>query len=202
MPWLLAAALLVLTAPCLLACESDPPNPEQPATIEPTATANPTLAAPTAMPAGLLRLRDDLDDPQGYCVDVAGFGANIRLNAPLQAHTCKPGSDDQLFTPIDAVHGGGFRLVVYDRCLAAAIAEPGATVSVAECDSNAATQGFSLADDGRVQLALPDSPALCLGVAGGFGEPAGGRNHFRRDLMLYDCKAADPSLLTWRLAEK
>ena len=233
-PWLLAAALLVLTAPGLLACEPDPSNSEQPATIELTATANPTIAVPvptdtavptltpidtstptlgpwptatniqtaTATPAGLLRLADNLDDPQGYCVDVAGFGANIRLNAPLQAHTCKPGSDDQLFRPTDAAHGGGFRLVVYDRCLAAAIAEPGAMVSVAECDSNTATQGFSLADDGRVQLALPDSPALCLSVAGGYGEPAGGRNHLRRDLILQDCKDADLSLITWDLVEK
>ena len=27
---------------------------------------------------------------------------------------------------------------------------------------------------------------LCVGVAGGAGEPAGGRNHLRRDLVLLD----------------
>ena len=31
------------------------------------------------------------DDPRGYCIDVPGPPANIRLDAPLQVHTCKYG---------------------------------------------------------------------------------------------------------------
>ena len=42
-------------------------------------------------------LRDPLDEPEFYCVDVAGFGSNLNLNSPLQAHTCKPGADDEVF---------------------------------------------------------------------------------------------------------
>ena len=155
-PWLPATALFTLVAAGLLACEPDRSNLEQ----------------PTATAAGLLRLSVDLDHTQGYCLDVAGFGANIRLDAPLQAHTCKPGSDDQLFAPIAGTDGGGFRLVEYDLCLAAVIVEPGATVSAAECDTGTVTQWFSLADDGRLQLVPPDARALCLGVAHGSGEPA------------------------------
>ena len=185
MPRLPATALLLLTVVGLLACAADPP---------PVAT---DIPIPTA--AGLLRLDDNLDDPQGYCVDVAGFGANIRLDAPLQAHTCKPGSADQMFSPIALVDGGGIGLVEYDRCLAAAMAESGAGINVVGCDASTLNQRFSLGEDGRVQLASPDGPGLCLGIAAGMGEPAGGRDHLRRDLVLYHCEEADPALVTWDL---
>ena len=32
-------------------------------------------------------LRDPLDEPEFYCVDVAGFGSNLNLNAPLPIHS-------------------------------------------------------------------------------------------------------------------
>jgi len=145
---------------------------------------------------------DNLDDPQGYCVDVTGFGANVRLDVPLQAHTCKPGSDDQMFTQIAPADGGGIRLVEYDRCLAAETAESGAEVNVFGCDAGTVNQRFSLKEDGRVQLASPAGPVLCLGIAAGKGKPAGGRNHLRRDLVLYYCDEADPVLITWELLEQ
>lgn len=69
-------------------------------------------------------LEDPLDEPEFYCVDVAGFGANLNLNGPLQAHICKP-------------------------------------------------------------------------VAGGEGQPAGGRSHLRRDLLLAPCADVAPSLSRW-----
>ena len=50
---------------------------------------------------GLLRTAHALDEARGYCLDIAGFGATLRLDDPLQAHTCKYGSqlDDQRFEP-------------------------------------------------------------------------------------------------------
>ena len=183
-----AAALLLLMVVGLLACAADP---------SPVATDTPIPAA-----AGLLRLAGNLDDPQGYCVDVAGFGANIRLDAPLQAHTCKPGSDDQMFTPIAFADGAGIRLVEYERCLATAMAESGAGINVVGCDAGTVNQRFSLDDEGRVQLVSSDGPGLCLGIAAGMGEPAGGRDHLRRDLVLYYCDEADPALITWELSEQ
>jgi len=187
-PRFVAGALLLLTVVGLLACTAGP----SPAPAD--------IPIPTA--AGLLRLADNLDDPQGYCVDVAGFGANIRLDASLQAHTCKPGSDDQMFTPIAPADGGGILLVEYDRCLAVETAESGAEINVVGCDAGTVNQRFSLGEDGRVQLASPDGPGLCLGIAAGQGEPAGGRNHLRRDLLLYDCDGTDPALTTWELVER
>ena len=38
---------------------------------------------------GLLRTAQALDEARGYCLDIAGFGATLRLDDPLQAHTCK-----------------------------------------------------------------------------------------------------------------
>lgn len=173
-------------------------QPLEPTTSAPTMTSTPPTASPVAA-TGLLRLVDFLDDPQGYCVDVDGFGANLRLDAPLQAHTCKPRSDDQLFSPLD---GNGIRLERHGRCLSAPSRVPGARVGVAPCDANAATQDFHLGDDGRLRLPSEDATALCLGVADGVGEPAGGRNHLRRDLIQYDCGQVDASLIVWELVKQ
>ena len=187
--------------------ESPIPTPT-PTTLRPASTQvpfTPTSSPPTTLqqaesPAlsapGLLRLEDFLDDPLGYCVDVAGFGANLRLDAPLQAHTCKPGSDDQLFSQRG---DDGIRLERHDRCLSASVATTGSGVVSVPCEADAADQNFGLDGDGRVQLLTGDGSALCLGVAGGAGEPAGGRNHLRRDLALYRCDEVDRSLITWEL---
>ena len=225
--WLsLALAFLAIVA--VVACSPDPENTGAPHATEPrpqtgvttpaapTATASsvpvptasgpgtPAAATPTPTrartpPAGLIRLADLLDDPLGYCVDVAGFGANLRLDAPLQAHTCKPGSDDQLFS-IMPEHG--VLLTQHDRCLTLAAADPGSPVQVERCDPGNAMQRFQFLDDGRILLGMRDHPPVCLGVASGPGEPAGGRNHLRRDLILYDCASADPALITWQLANQ
>ena len=63
-------------------------------------------------------LRDPLDEPEFYCVDVAGFGNNLNLNSPLQAHTCKPGADDELFI-FNRPAPGQFYMDAYDVCLEA-----------------------------------------------------------------------------------
>ena len=217
------ALLGIMVAVCLVGCASDPSNaaniagPEQLTGEIPETTpiATESLSAPvvqtslpptstptlrpvnTPVPAtGLLRLVDFLDDPLGYCVDVAGFGANLRLDAPLQAHTCKPGSDDQLFSRLN---GGGMRLTQHDRCLTVIQAVDGSEVMVSPCDAGGSWQRIRLKDDGRIRLAADDGSALCLGVAGGSGEPAGGRNHLRRDLTLQDCDGAKISLIQWEL---
>ena len=51
---------------------------------------------------GLLRTAEPLDEARGYCLDIAGFGPTLRLEDPLQAHTCKYGGqlDDQRFERI------------------------------------------------------------------------------------------------------
>ena len=78
---------------------------------------------------GLLRTAHALDEARGYCLDIAGFGATLRLDDPLQAHTCKYGAelDDQRFEPLA---NGAIKASLYDRCLAATAIEPMLSVSV------------------------------------------------------------------------
>ena len=153
----------------------------------------------------LIRLKDDLDDPLGYCVDVRGFGSGIRLDADLQAHSCKSNSpDDQSFAMLDEPPAGGILLVDYEVCLAVAEPEPGSSILLSPCDDESVLRHFEWLDDGRLHLLVKQDasgPKLCIGVADGAGEPAGGRNHLRRDLMLRDCEDAAPALTTWKLAK-
>ena len=149
----------------------------------------------------LIRLRDDLDDPLGYCIDVRGFGANIRLDADLQAHSCKSSTaGDQSFAMLGEPPAAAIVLAHYDVCLAVASPESGASILLAPCADTVVFQRFQWLDDGRLRLlAEPDAPQpnLCVCVAGGAGEPAGGRNHLRRDLMLRDCADTDFALIAW-----
>lgn len=158
----------------------------------------PTAEAPTPF---LIRLRDDLDDALGYCIDVRGFGSGIRLDADLQAHSCKFNSpDDQSFALLDESATDGIVLVEYGGCLSVAGPERGASILLAPCDDASALQQFEWLDDGRLQLLAEQDasvPKLCIGVADGDGEPAGGRNHLRRDLFLRDCSDTDPALIAW-----
>ena len=133
-------------------------------------------------------LADPLDEPEFYCVDVAGFGAGLNLDAPLQAHTCKPGADDEMFA-FNRPSEGQLYLVGHDRCLEA----DGTGLYVRPC-SESSLQRFGHRDDGTLKVRGADQ---CLAVVGGDGEPAGGRSHLRRDLLLQPCEDLEPALSRW-----
>ena len=147
---------------------------------------------------GLLRTAHPLDEARGYCLDIAGFGATLRLDDPLQAHTCKYGSelDDQRFEPIA---GGAIKAGIGDRCLAATALEPGAKLVVRSCTS-APTQRWTLTW-GRL---TPDSQReLCVSVASGTGEIAGtpaliSPVYRRRDVTLERCDDAQQARQSFR----
>ncbi len=133
-------------------------------------------------------LADPLDEPEFYCVDVAGFGAGLNVDAPLQAHTCKPGADDEMFA-FNLPSEGQIYLVEHDRCIEA----DGTSLYVRPC-SESPLQRFVYGADGTLRL---DGEDTCLAVAGGDGEPAGGRSHVRRDLLMQPCSEAAPALSQW-----
>jgi hypothetical protein len=83
---------------------------------------------------GYLRTAAPLDEPRGYCLDVAGFGPNARTDEPLRVHTCKYGEDnaDQLFKWVDR-DTGRIAMPAYDRCLTAESLQPGAQILVRDC---------------------------------------------------------------------
>ena len=193
---------------------ADTPTPRP--TLTPTPQGSTLWAGPIDI-TGQLRLASYLDDPQGYCIDVPGFFDSIRLDAPLQAHTCKPREYDQTykFYLPQAQYSDRARtqiiLTARDRCLSvdSVSADGELNLMAALCDnsSQASTrQDFFTTSDGKLLTAIGGrlprrAPYLyCIGVAEGPGEPAGGRNHLRRDLVLYYCDDADPALITWELA--
>ena len=181
---------------------SDTPLPEPSPTPKPPSPAPTPVSTPTPKPApkpaepedesvaakSLVILEDPLDEPEFYCADVAGFGANLNVSSPLQAHTCKPGADDEMFA-FNRPSEGQLYLVEHDRCLEAG----GGSVYVRSC-SESPLQRFAYGEDKTFRLASED---LCLTVAGGNGQPAGGRSHLRRDLLLASCADVEPSLSKW-----
>ena len=177
--------------PAATAVAETPATPETAAKPKPTAAPPTTAAAvPTPSAETLIMLRDPLDEPEYYCVDVAGFGSNLNLDSPLQAHTCKPGADDELFI-FNYPAPGQFYMEPYDVCL-----EAGDGALYVRACSDAPNQRFALSADGAIQAQGTD---LCLAVPAGDGEPAGGRSHLRRDLLLQPCADAAPNLSRWLL---
>lgn len=167
-------------------------NAPAPAAPQPgSAPAAPPAATPTPEPEtmpSLLQLADPLDEPEFYCVDVPGFRDSLRTDRPLQAHTCKPGADDELFS-FNFPAAGQLYMAAYDLCVEA----EGDLAYTRDCAGSAA-QRFTYAPNGELR---PEGGELCLAVAGGSGEPAGGLSHLRRDLRLLPCAGVEPELSRW-----
>ena len=109
---------------------------------------------------GYLRTGVPMDEPRGYCLDVAGFGANVQTDKPLRVHTCKYGEDniDQLFKWVD-YETGHVVMPAYNRCLAAETLEAGAQLFVEEC-ADTELQAWTFVPNGN--LVLRAKPDLCL----------------------------------------
>jgi acetyl esterase/lipase len=117
----------------------------------------------------LIRTVYPLDEARGYCIDVAGFGPDARINEPLRVHTCKYGAElgDQLFDRRS--DGKAIELPEYGRCLAVGSLEPGANLLAAACADTAAQQWQF--EWGQLRPAARSD--LCVTLAGGTGAPAG-----------------------------
>jgi len=111
---------------------------------------------------GYLRSAVPMDEPRGYCLDVAGFGVNARPDEPLRVHTCKYGEDniDQLFRWVDD-ESGHVAMPAYERCLAAESMLDGARVFVQEC-SDSELQSWTFVPNGN--LVLRAKPDFCLTI--------------------------------------
>ena len=143
-----------------------------------------------------VQLADPLDEPQFYCLDVPGGGTPVKLNSPLQAHTCKrlDTAADELFAfnhPAD----GQIYMEAYDLCAEADGATAGSTVTLAAC-SDSQNQLFQL-EGGLLRLGIDGQSGLCLAVDPGDGIPTGGPSHLRRDMTLESCDSVDSELAQW-----
>ena len=143
-----------------------------------------------------IQLTDPLDEPQFYCVDVPGAGTAVRLNSPLQAHTCKPleTAEDELFA-FDHPNDGQIYMEAYDLCVEATGTAAGSTVGLKPC-SDSPNQRF-VVKDGAVSLSSVGQPDLCFAVDADDGIPTGGPSHLRRDLTLENCELIGEELSSW-----
>ena len=153
---------------------------------------------------GLLEvmLADPLDEPRGYCLDIAGGrGVDAPLDQGLQAHTCYNYTgrilEDQGFDASE-IEEGQFRLPYFDVCAAAEGIEEGAALVLESCD-NMDAQSFELNDAGN--LVISSRPDLCVTVSS--SEKREGRGgspiHVMRPLTLQPCTDDDAAYQTWTL---
>lgn len=142
-----------------------------------------------------VRLVDPLDEPEFYCLDLSGWGDHLKLEDPLQAHTCKTsGADDQMFIIKDG------KILVGDsgRCLQLAVSSgkplAGVAVLAREC-GDTPLQLFALEATGQISVAGSD---LCL-AAGNESTEASGPSHIWRVLTAQPCDTTSPELTTWQI---
>jgi len=154
--------------------------------------------------AGLLRTIQPLDETRGYCLDIRGEGQTLRLEEPLQLHTCKYGGpiDDQRF---ERTAEGAIRASVYNRCLAVTKLEAGAQLLLRPCASTP-IQRWTMTSQ---RLSPASRSDLCVTGAGEKGEPAGtpiliSPVYHRRDAALDRCDAAREATqaFRWSLPEE
>ena len=122
------------------------------------------LLAPTLTIAdgGFLRTTEPLDEPRGYCLDIAGFGENVNPDEPLRVHTCKYGEDnvDMLFKWVDN-QTGHIVAPAYNLCVGAESMQAGSDLYVQDC-AETNLQAWDFVANGN--LSLRARPELCLTV--------------------------------------
>jgi len=142
-----------------------------------------------------VRLVDPLDEPEYYCLDLSGWGENLKLEDPLQAHTCKTrGADDQMFILRDN------KILVGDtgRCLQVGVSsgKPLAGVAILARDCvDSPLQLLALEDNGQISVSGSD---LCL-AAGNESTDASGPSHVWRVLTAQPCDTTSAALSTWQV---
>jgi len=186
------------------------------ATIVKTSAGLPALAIATVIAFLLattanaapshVRLIDKLDRPSdGYCLDIPGTPANLRIDIPMFAHNCKP-----RLTPDSAVEmtpDGHLRFTEVGLCLTAVgvnqHALPGASLMLRQCGrstpffDSARFQTFVHGPDGRLQLKGSD---LCL-TAGNRSEVTYSPQDRWRTLFVEACTTADPKRSRWEFVQ-
>ena len=202
----LSSVILVSIVLLMSSCSTvDPTNSVEPSrtntpvnTIQAVATS--TAVAKSTQPDPIfIRLADPLDEPEYYCLDVPGAGRGVRLDSPLQAHTCKPVGEaaDELFL-MNQPDDQQIYMPAYDLCLAASGPGAGAILHLQPC-GDTPLQRFVHDTNGYI---LPEGQSpICLAIDPGPGIPTGGPSHLRRDLRLEDCKEIEPALAQWLLYE-
>jgi hypothetical protein len=145
-----------------------------------------------------IRLIDPLDEPEFYCLDLSGWGDHLRLDDPLQAHTCKSRNPaDQMFSMV----GDKIKVSNTDRCLALGVSSgkplPGVAILARTC-TDTPMQSFTHEANGRIRVTGTDA---CL-TAGNESTDASGPSHVWRVLSVASCDSTAPAMMTWQIGIK
>ncbi|OAV00667.1 MULTISPECIES: hypothetical protein [Moraxella] len=150
---------------------------------------------------GQLRLADNLDHDDGYCLDILGSGEYIRFDMPMTVYNCKPGlyEDEAVMWQAD----GKIHFPAYNACATAAGINQsvlaGAAVMPRACGERSPflesqyLQHFSYRDDGRIELV---GSGLCL-TAGAESDATFDPSHRWRTLSMQPCQNAPLAQSQW-----
>ena len=142
-----------------------------------------------------LRVIASLDGARGYCLDIPGHMAGVRIESPLQVHTCKHGiwnQDGRFYSA--GLEKGEIRMPEYELCLEAEDASIGARLLLAEC-TQAELQTWTLQGSG--EIGLKGFPQMCITVEEGPGRGAGGPQYLMKGVGLDTCATQTSDRQRW-----
>ena len=153
-----------------------------------------TISSSSSMSV-FLRVIAALDEPRGYCLDIPGHAAGVRLDSPLQVHTCKHGiwNEDGRFDQAGLANGV-LRMPHYELCLEAGSASNGAKLILAECNEGQ-LQTWAQQDSG--EFALRAHPQWCITAGEGPSRDAGGPQYLIRGVGLNTCAEESSDRQQW-----
>ena len=181
-------ALMVATVAIsvvVLACTNSDDATQSAASTEEAVVSEAPALEQVSFTDVFLRVIAPLDEARGYCLDIPGHMTGVRVESPLQAHTCKHGiwNLDGRFDLI-APGSGTLRMPNYDLCLGVESAAIGARLLLAAC-TGAELQAWTVQDSG--EIVLEGSPQMCITIADGLGRDAGGPQYLMKGVGLDTC---------------
>lgn len=190
-----AFAVSLLVAACTNSSSDESPSP---AVVQEIITSEVPTPEQTSKDDVFLRVIAPLDEERGYCLDIPGHLSGVRLESPLQAHTCKNGiwNRDGQFD-VAALSNGTIRMPEYDLCLQAENSSSGARLLLGEC-TEAELQIWILQDSGEILLNA--SPQMCVTIADGAGRDAGGPQYLMKSVGLDTCTQQASDRQRWTTA--
>jgi hypothetical protein len=188
-----AFALLSLVTACANSDDNEPPIP----TVT-QQTVTPEAPEPEDDQGVFLRVIAPLDEDRGYCLDIPGQLSGVRLDSPMQAHTCKQGAWNLDGRFDEAVLANGvIRMPEYNLCIQADNASVGGSLRLTEC-ADTETRIWNLQESGEIALAA--NPQLCVTIDEGPGVNAGGPQYLRRSVGLETCAVQVSDRQRWMTA--
>ena len=142
---------------------------------------------------GNFMLRNAIDSPRGYCLDLEGYAFTTDTSAPVIVHSCKVGFWKDGTWKIDTPNLGQIYSPDFDLCVAAGELKQDAEVFLETC-SDSSLQRFVFRDDERVQVKSDAEQTFCLAVAT-TSRPTG--SNLRRQMRMVECDNTEEIYTRW-----